>query len=429
MIQYDTSRTPSQNSPGAIQDPNSKLARKRLWFWRVITFVLPLLVVGVAIGGFVIMGTLKPEPEKKAEDIKAIPVLITQPVLKNVTLSVEVQGEVQPRTQINVVPQVGGILTYMSPDFIEGGAFKKGDLLARINPADYTLRVTQARAAVAQSKTTMAREKSEASMARSDWEDLGRQGQPTPLTFRQPQLEEAKAQMDSAEARLAEAELQLARTSLYAPFSGRVTQRHIDQGEFVTAGTRLGEIYASNVMDVRLPMTNENLRRAGISIGHNPANGNAAIPVTLSADVGGVLSQWSARIVRTDSRFDSQNRVLFAYAEVKKPFELSEKARAPLVPGIFVNAAITGQSFENALIIPRAALRGDDKVYIAKNGLLSIQTVSVLSTDKDSAVIASGVSTEDNVITSPIRGVANGMKIAVVKTGQSHTPASNAGDE
>ena len=125
-------------------------------------------------------------------------------------------------------------------------------------------------------------------------------------------MAEAQAQLASAKARLAEAELMLARTSLYAPFTGRVTSRQIDQGEFVTAGTRLGEVYATNVMDVRLPMTHEDLRRAGLTLGYEATGATRGIPVTLSATVAGQYSEWQARIVRTDSRFDSETRVLFA---------------------------------------------------------------------------------------------------------------------
>jgi len=405
-----------------------RATRKQLWIWRALIFVLPVFVIMGAIGGLFAMSALKPEPEEKEDVVKAIPVLTDVAVQDDVTLSVNVQGEVQPRTEINLVPQVSGLITYMSPKFIEGGRFQKGDLLIRIEPAEFELRVTQARASVAQAQTVIAREQSEAVLARQDWEDLGRTGSPTPLTLREPQMAEAKAQLASAEARLSEAELQLARTSLYAPFDGRVTMRHVDQGEFVTAGTRLGEIYSVDVMDVRLPMTNEDLRRAGLKLGYEAAGSGAGIPVTLSADVAGTFSTWQGRIVRTDSRFDSDTRVLFAYAEVTDPFGAGASDGTPLAPGIFVKAAIDGQKLDNVIIVPRSALRGEDKVYLAKDDILSIKTVSVVSSNRQHAIIRDGLNIGDAVITSPIRGVAEGMKIQVVKPGEAVVdPASETG--
>ena len=430
MTDSHNARNPRDSGAVNTYSQTEFAPRKQLWIWRVLIFVLPLLVILGSIGGLIAMSALKPQPEEKEDVVKAIPVLTDVAVQDDVTLTVNVQGEVQPRTEINLVPQVSGLITYMSPKFIEGGRFRKGDLLVRIEPAEFQLRVTQARANVAQAKTVIAREESESVLARQDWEDLGRNGAPTPLTLREPQMAEAEAQLASAKARLAEAELQLARTSLYAPFEGRVTMRHVDQGEFVTAGTRLGEIYSVDVMDVRLPMTNADLRRAGLTLGYEATNSDAGIPVTLSADVAGTFSEWKGRIVRTDSRFDTNTRVLFAYAEVRDPFGAGASDGTPLAPGIFVKAAIDGQKLDNVIVIPRSALRGEDKVYLADGDTLSIKTVSVVSSDRQKAIIQTGLTLGDAVITSPIRGVADGMKIQVVKPGEGVTnPVSDGGDE
>jgi len=429
MTDAHDARNPSDFGENNLNLMRGAAPRKKLWIWRALIFVLPVLVIAGAIGGFAAMGALKPKPEEKEDVIKAIPVLTAVAAQDDVTLKVNVQGEVQPRTEINMVPQVSGLITYMSPKFIEGGRFNKGDLLIRIEPAEFELRVTQAKANVAQAETVITRETSEAAIARRDWEELGRSGQPTPLTLREPQMAEAKAQLASAKARLSEAELQLARTSLYAPFTGRVTTRDVDQGEFVSIGTRLGEIYATNIMDVRLPMTNEELRRAGLTLGFEANGKTPGIPVTLSADVAGIYSEWQGRIVRTDSRFDSTTRVLFAYAEVQDPFGTGASNGTPLAPGLFVNAAVDGQKLENIIVIPRTALRGDDKVYLAKDDTLSIKTVNVISSNRDEAILDGGIKIGDNVITSPIRGVADGMKIQVVTTGTTPTYSVSAEGE
>jgi len=385
------------HNPSGYEDyrsetPTGKAPRRKLWIWRALIFVMPLLVLIGSVGGLMAMSALKPQPEEKEDVIKAIPVLTATATQDDVTLTVNVQGEVQPRTEISLVPQVGGLITYMSPKFIEGGRFNKGDLLVRVDPVEYELRVTQAQANVAQADTVLAREQSESIIARQDWDELGRDGSPTPLTLR--------------------------------PFSGRVTMRHVDQGEYVTAGTKLGEIYAVNVMDVRLPLTNEELRRAGLTLGFE-ANGRVAgIPVTLSADVAGTYAEWEGQIVRTDSRFDATTRVLYAYAEVSDPFGAGASNGTPLAPGIFVNAAIDGQKLDNMTIVPRSALRGDDKVYVSDGETLSIKTVSVMSSDRNQAVLSEGLAPGAQVITSPIRGVADGMKIEVVKPGDTRATSS-----
>jgi hypothetical protein len=143
----------------------------------------------------------------------------------------------------------------------------------------------------------------------------------------------------------------------------------------------------------------------------------------LSADVAGTPAKWMGRIVRTDSRFDQNTRVLYAYAEVRDPFGAGASDGTPLAPGIFVKAAIEGQKLDDIILIPRSALRGEDKVYVAQDDTLSIKTVSVLSSDRQHAILKGGIEIGDQVVTSPIRGVAEGMKIQVVKPGEATVDA------
>lgn len=402
---------PYSGSLDSSLDSPRGLGRLKLWILRGLVFILPVLVIIAAVFGTVAMSGLKPEPEEKEEAVKAVPVLTARATQENVTLEVKSQGDVQPRTEIDVASQVGGRISYIAPQFIEGGIFKKGDLLVRIEPREYELRVTQARAEVAQAQTIITREESEALIAQRDWQELGRGGAPTALTLRKPQMAEAQANLEAAKARLGEVELQLERTSIRAPFNGRVVSRDIDVSGFVSAGMTLGEIYADDVMDIRLPLTHEQLRRAGLSLGYQ-APKSGGIDVMLSANVAGEYSQWPAKIIRTDSRFNSENRVLFVYAELRNPFEHA----VPLAPGLFVEARIAGQALKDMVVIPRAALRGDDRVYVANaDGTLSIKSVTAVSTDREKAVLGAGLVSGEAVITSPIRGVADGMKIDIVE--------------
>ena len=401
-----------------------------LLFKRLIAFVLPVFVIALAVTAFAVMAAMKPKPEEKEDVVKALPVITAKAVAEDIMLKVTAQGEVQPRQQINIVPQVGGKISYMSPKFIEGGQFDKGDLLIRIESAEYDLRVTQAQANVAQAETVVTREKSESEIALRDWEELGRPGRPSALTLRQPQMAEAAARLEAARAQLEEAQLQQRRTAIYAPFSGRVTERFVDQGEFVNVGTKLGQVYSTAVMDVKLPLTNEDLARADLKLGFIASKDNPGIPVKLTANVAGDYASWTGHIVRTDSRFDPETRVLFAYAEVRDPFGEGASDGIPLAPGIFVTAEIDGEAIEDSVIIPRSALRGKDQVFVAQtDGTLTIKTVQVASSDRNKAVITGGLYAGTSVITSPIRGAAEGMKIEQVeRSASAEAEASVSGE-
>jgi len=109
---------------------------------------------------------------------------------------------------------------------------------------------------------------------------------------------------------------------------------------------------------------------------------------------------------------------LFGYAEVKDPYGKGASNGTPLASGLFVTAKIAGRDVESSIVVPRNALRGTDKVFIANdNGTLSIRNVTVASSERDRVVVVTGLSAGEQVITSPVRSVAEGMKVEIATTG------------
>ena len=98
------------------------------------------------------------------------------------------------QTEIDLVTGVSGNIIKISPAFVSGGFFKKGDLLVSIDPAEYDLRVAQAQARVMEAQYQLTREEAEAEQARDEWQHLG-QGDPNPLNLRIPQLREKRAKL------------------------------------------------------------------------------------------------------------------------------------------------------------------------------------------------------------------------------------------
>ena len=382
---------------------------------RLLIGLLPLLVLVIAAVLFMQMGKLKAKPETKSEPARAAPVVTAIAEQRDIALSVQSQGEVTPRTEINFASQVGGKIIYISPNFLEGGQFSNGEILLRIDPSDFDLRVTQAQANVAQAETALTRELSEVEIAKQDWEDLG-EGAPSALTLRQPQLAEARARLASVNASLEEAKLLQSRTVIRAPFNGRIREKLVARGEFISAGVKLGRIYATDIADVKLPLTDTDLAKIGLGIGFKQTAKTPGPEVILSANVAGARQEWVGTITRTDSSYDAATRVLYAYAEVHDPYGKAASNGTPLASGLFVNATIAGRDVQNGVIIPRNALRGSDTVYIAKdNNTLSIRTVTVASSARDEVVVTEGLSPGEAVITSPVRSVAEGMKIEIAK--------------
>jgi len=386
---------------------------KKLIVGRVIFFLLPLVILVMGIVVLVIMSALKPELEKTVTKIKAVPVLVVNPSQEEVRLNVFTQGEVSPRVEIDVVPQVGGKIEYISKNFLEGGAFSKNEVLIRIETADYDLRVVQAEATVAQAKQGLLREQAEAQIAARDWEELG-SGDASALTLRKPQMAQAEASLAAANASLADAKLQLGRTAIRAPFAGRVRSKAADVGQYVTPGARLARIFSTEVVDVRLPFTDAELAKLNLPLAFVEHENHRGPEVKLSAIVAGKPRVWHGRVTRTDSAIDATTRLMFAFVEVLDPYGSGADGEMPLVVGLFVQAEVEGQVLPGAMLIPRSALRGNNDVFLADGDELRIVSVEVASSDRNNAIITSGLSVDDKVITSPVRGAHDGMIIETV---------------
>lgn len=393
---------------------------------RIVVFGLPVLLITGAIVGNVLMGALSPKPDEKDETVKATPVVVAEARAETVRLAVTTQGEASPRTAISIMPQVSGKIAYVSPVYIEGGAFEAGDVLLKIEPREYQLRVTQARSSVAQARSRFETEKAESEVAKLEWERVG--GEANALALRQPQLAEAEAMFASAKASLDEAQLQLERTIIRAPFKGRVQTRNVGLGQFVAQGQMLGQIFSTETIEVALPLTDAELGKLGLDVGFQETDESLeGLPVALSAIVAGKPRTWQGKITRTGAAFDRSTRVLFAYAQVDDPYGAGADDGAPLAAGLFVTARIEGRQIEDGVVIPRTGLRGDDRVYVARDdNSLEIRTVVVASSDRTKAILTSGLAPGERVITSPVRGAVDGVAIAVA--GDPSKEEDNTGD-
>lgn len=394
---------------------------------RILGIFLPLGVVLAFAAVVIVMIATAPQPERANPQPRPVAVFAAPVERTNVSLTVTTQGEVSPRTQIDLVPQVAGRITYVNPNFIEGGFFEAGETLVQIDDADYRLAVTRASAQVAQARQALVREEAEADLAAREWAELG-EGQASPLTLREPQMAQAQASLAAAEAQLQEARLNLQRTRISAPFDGRVRTKSADLGQYVGPGTRLGQVFATDVVQVRLPLSDEQLSMLNIPVAFQAADTATAPEVRLSATLAGEYREWSARLVRTDSAIDPQTRVLYGIALVEDPYGAAAAiGGSPLPVGLFVDAEIEGREVADAYVLPRSSLRGSDEVYVAtEGGRLAIRNVSVITSSPERLVVSAGVEAGDMVVTSPIRAASEGMRIRTLDQEGVEIPALSA---
>lgn len=211
----------------------------------------------------------------------------------------------------------------------------------------------------------------------------------------------------------------MARTNITVPFQGRVLERLVGTGQFVNSGTKLGRVFSTDTVEIKLPLTDSQLDELQLPIGFVADNDNAP-QVSFTANLGGTQHVWSGHIKRVSPSVDKKTRLVYAIAEVNDPYGKAADRGMPLAVGLFVVAEIEGVTPQSALVMPRDALRNTDKVYVINNDKLEIRTVSVLSTTTDRVMVTSGVEPGEKVVTSPVQSVFNGMDVqAITRSAQS----------
>ena len=234
---------------------------------RIISFMAPVLVLGGAIVVTMGLGASKPAPEKNEDASRALSLYVEPVRSDRLILEVETQGEVRAKTMIDIVPEVSGRIVMVSEAFSEGGSFEAGETLLKIDDRNYRLAVTRAEARVAEARVALEQELADARIKKKQWEDWVQEGEPTPLALNQPQVAQAEASMRAAQADLEDARINLERTEIKLPFAGRVSERMAGVGQVASAGTQLGRVFATNVVEVKLPLTDKQLAELAMPVG------------------------------------------------------------------------------------------------------------------------------------------------------------------
>ena len=324
-------------------------------------------------------------------------------------------GTVQPRTQSMLVAQVGGQIIDVNPNVRDGGFFEKGDVLGKIDARDYQANVRIASAALLDARQTLAEAEARTAQAREDWTRLGNSGEAGDLVLRLPQLEAAKARVISAESSLQKSRLDLERTNIVAPYAGRVLRKLVDVGQVVSPNSQLAEIYATDNIEIRLPIRNRDLAFINLPEAYRYADTDVDSygEVEIESQLGdGAV--WQAELVRTEGAIDEAARQLHVIAMIEDPFDRAIDDRVPLKIGQYVTARLKGKTVADALVIPNNTIYQGTYVYTVVDGLLQRRNIEIAWQNDYEAVITSGLESGDQLVITPLGQVTSGIRVSIL---------------
>jgi RND family efflux transporter MFP subunit len=374
---------------------------------------LPLVTLGFAAGAAYYLVETRPEPPHQEITESAPAISAVQIQRRTVCFPIRSQGTVQPRRKTTLTARVSGQVEWVAECFDESGRFQKGDLLARIDRRDYAIRIQRLDASLRSAKANLL----------DTQQDLKRQQSLTEYeatTKAAVQQAEATTEMAAASVEELEAQLMEARnaesdTQIVAPYDGRIEETNVEVGQFVTIGTKLASCFATDAVEVRLPINDEELEFLDLPLGTNlpPGTGPA---VELTTEFAGTSCRWAGTIVRSEAIVDARSRMAYLVAQVQAPYEDTQASGGhPLAVGMFVEAMIRCRPVTNAMVLPESCVSNRGEILIVNSeARLDVAQIRILRREQDWIVALGDVPDQATVCATRLENAVPGMAVQII---------------
>ncbi len=387
-------------------------------------FLIGVGILAVGVIGLIILIGLRPEPEK--EERRELAPLVETVSVERATgsLTVSGSGTVSARRQVALSSEVAGRIVSASEDFVNGGAFEKGQILIELDSTDYVNAVSVARAEVTARKYEAIVAREESQIAKDEWERLKRrdpdlkppkEGEMGSLVFREPQIVLADAAVAAAEARLNDSLRRLERSRIRAPFDGRILSRQAELGQYLAPGMVVASFYSTDIAEIVVALRTDQAELLGDIPG---LTSDRIIQARVMTGNGAGLKQWDGKVVRTEGALDPTTRTIRLVVQVDDPYGLNS-GKSPLLVGSYASVVIAARDFDGESVIPRPALRDNDQVWVVDNETVSIRNVDVLTAEQGTVYLSGGLMPGDRVVVSSLAVVTEGMGVREVEGSRS----------
>ena len=389
-------------------------------------YLVAIAVIAGAVGLATVLVSLAPEPDTR-EPPSQIPYVDTARIVVGTgPIPVHGAGTVRPSAEVDIAPEVGGRVVWVHGDFVSGRHVEAGQILFRVEEADYEFRVREAQAALAARQVALLEAREDAAIAQAEYERYARRqgenasGEPNPLTLHIPQLKAAQAALAREEAALAQANLALSRTRVAAPFDGVVHDESVDVGQLVTPGQSVGRLFSSDAVEVVVSLSDADAALVPRLWQYDGERQRVAAVVR--AEYGDVAFSWLGYVDRADASLDAETRTIDVIVHVPEPFApgipggsvANPDTTPPLLVGKFVEVAIEGLVPADYFRVRRAALQADDEIWtVGDDGTVRVVPVRVLQRIDDDVYVTGELEDGLLAVTGGIRFATDGMAVRV----------------
>jgi multidrug efflux system membrane fusion protein len=340
-----------------------------------------------------------------------VPVLAASPRVQDVPVYLDGVGTIRALNTVTVRSQVDGKL--IAVNFTEGQDVRKGDVLGEIDPAIYQAQYDQAVAKKAQDQAQLANQRID--LTRYEQLAASNAGSKQQADTQRALVAQTEALVKADQAAIDNAAATLSYTKIVAPISGRAGLRQVDQGNIIHASDTTGLVVITQLQPIAawFSLPQQQIMRV------NSAAAKGALAVDVFGNDGVTVID-TGKLTGIDNQVDQTTGTLKLKAEFPN-------ANYQLWPGQFVNVRLRVETLTQALVVPTSAVQrgpiGTFSYVIGEDNIVSARAVTVTQQNEHDAVIASGLTANDKVVTTGFANLSDGSKVTIGRDDQ--TPSAD----
>lgn len=375
---------------------------------RTVSIAITLLI----LGGLGYIGWTSLQQKQATGRVRpdlAVPVLAATPRIQDVPVYLDGVGSVRALNTVTVRSQVDGKL--IAVNFTEGQDVKKGDVLGEIDPVLYKAQFDQAVAKKAQDEAQLANMRLD--LIRYQQLAATNAGSKQQADTQRAVVAQQEALVAADQAAIDNAQATLGYTKIIAPLTGRAGLRQVDQGNIIHAADATGLVIITQLQPIAVQFSLPQQQIVRV----NAASAKGVLAVDVFGN-DGITVVDTGKLTGIDNQVDPTTGTLKLKAEFPN-------ANLQLWPGQFVNVRLKVETLAKAVVIPTSAVQrgpaGTFSYVIGDGDVVAAKPVVVTQQNETDAVIASGISASDRVVTTGFANLSEGAKVTVGKDDQAPT--------
>ena len=397
--------------PDSKQGAEQGTAKKSRGHGFVMTLITLAILGGLGYLGWNATHQQQANNRKNQRLDLPVPVLAASPRVQDVPVYLDGVGTIRALNTVTVRSQVDGKL--IAVNFTEGQDVRKGDVLGEIDPAIYQAQYDQAVAKKAQDQAQLANQRID--LTRYEQLAASNAGSKQQADTQRALVAQTEALVKADQAAIDNAAATLSYTKIVAPISGRAGLRQVDQGNIIHASDTTGLVVITQLQPIAawFSLPQQQIMRV------NAAAAKGALAVDVFGNDGVTVID-TGKLTGIDNQVDQTTGTLKLKAEFPN-------ANYQLWPGQFVNVRLKVETLTQALVVPTSAVQrgpiGTFSYVIGEDNIVSARAVTVTQQNEHDAVIASGLTANDKVVTTGFANLSDGSKVTIGRDDQ--TPSAD----